>query len=125
MPSTPGKATSIGSRILDIWARSIWTASYPTLIHHLLHITGGTAVVFLLLVFGVDRLLAHILSTLLFLIVESITTIIRNNFADSLFDWVQYQAHWIVFLLAVGYPLAAVGALVLFLTIYFILLVAD
>lgn len=108
----------IKGRILNIWRIAIWEGSYPTLIHHLVHVCGGATVVLFFLSFGVDWFSAAVVSSLLFTVVEVKTALFKKNYADSANDLWQYQAHWILYSVHVGRIDIAVVLLFAFLLGY-------
>jgi len=111
--------------ILALWKKPIWEGSLPTLIHHLLHVTGGMAVILVFVSLGVDRLVAGIISSALFTFIEATTAIFKKNYLDSFFDWYQYQVHWILYLAAIGDMALAGLILVGWLVGYFVILLAG
>jgi len=107
--------------ILERWRAPIWINSLPTLIHHLVHICGGITVVAVFIAFGINVLLSHVLSTVLFCSIELTTALFKKNWKDSTFDAYQYQFHWVLFVVPISLDLAGIllGILVIG---YFILL---
>lgn len=83
-------------QVIEIWSSPIWEKSLPTLIHHLLHVCGGITVVYVLFVFGLPAFESHCISTGLFGAIELTTALFKKNWGDSIFDFYQYQAHWLL-----------------------------
>ena len=106
-------------KLIDLWRRPIWVGSYPTLIHHLLHFAAPMAIVGILTAIGVGRLDAHAAVTTIFIAVELITGALEENWADSAYDAYQYQAHWLLYMVAVGVnPVITIAVLVSYLLLY-------
>jgi hypothetical protein len=117
--------TNLINKILNKWRVVGWITPLPTLDRHLEHITGGVAVAAIFAALGMPLIDAAVASTLLFASVEGITAIIRKNYTDCAFDFLQYSFQWFIYLLAVGnYPLA-LSFIILWGWGYFSMLLED
>lgn len=102
--------------IIAEWKLVVWVPLLPTLDRHLEHIAGGGLLVLIFLSFGAPWLMAAWLSTAVAFLIEFTTAVVKKNWKDSTFDFVQYQFHWPFYFAstgAIGLCCTALGFLII------------
>lgn len=82
-------------------------------------------VVLVFMAFGVEWYYAALWSSSIFALVEFITGFVKNNWLDSIFDFIQYCIHWPFYFASVGDWCAFGVSFVVLLTVYFYLLLKE
>lgn len=109
-------------RIIQRWKALDWMPPLPNLDRHLEHIGGGASVLAVGLAAGLPWLVAAFISTGVFAIVEGLTMYFKHNYKDSIFDYVQYLFHWLLFFAHNGWWILAGVYLAVWLAAYIYML---
>ena len=111
--------------IYNRWNVVGWIPPLNTLQHHATHMCGGGMVVLIFIAFGTEWYDAALWSSSIFALVEFVTGFIRNNWPDSIFDFVQYLFHWPFYFAHVGQWWVFGISFAVLLVVYFSLLLKD
>lgn len=106
------------SFIIARWKEVGWITPLPTLDRHIEHIAVGALTVLFFLAIGASWFIAALTAALLFAFIEIPTGLWKNNWRDSMFDLLQYQFHWVLFLAYNSWWILAAVYLVVWLAAY-------
>lgn len=109
--------------MLRRWRELDWMPPFPNLDRHIEHIAGGCAMVLFFLALGAQWDIAALTVTLITLTIEGTTALVKGNLRDSSFDFVQYQAHWMLFFLHYNLTIFAAMYFILWLAAYTYMLI--